>query len=183
MNWSDLGNALAKIGLPLLGAALPIPGGAAIGAALASAVGAATGSPEDVLAAITANSDAQLKARQFELAHQETMLQMQLKYESDMYAAQVEDRSSARSMQTNTRAFTVPTLAFIIVGAFIAMVGSTLLGYAKVDSVLAGTLVGYLSAKCEQVIAFYFGSSAGSEQKSVLLANSTQNSAPKKVGT
>ena len=57
-----------------------------------------------------------------------------------------------------------------MVGAFIAMVGATLAGFAKVESVLAGTLVGYLSAKCEQVLAYYFGSSKGSEQKSALLA-------------
>ena len=174
MDWKTLGEQVAKIGLPLLGAVLPIPGGAAIGTALASAIGSSA-DPESVLAALTSNADAQLKARQFELTHQETMLQIQLKYETDQYAAEVGDRSSAREMQVNTRAFTVPTLAFVIVGAFIAMVASTLLGYAKVDSVLAGTLVGYLSAKCEQVIAFYFGSSHGSQSKDALLANSSPN--------
>jgi len=171
MDWKDLGEEVAKIGLPLLGAVLPIPGGAAIGTALASAIG--SGKPEDILTALTANADAVLKAKQFEETHRETMLQMQLKYETDMYAAEVEDRASARVMQSDTKAFTVPALAFVIVGAFIAMVVGTLLGFAKVDSVLAGTLVGYLSAKCEQVIAFYFGSSNGSQAKDALLANST----------
>ena len=66
-----------------------------------------------------------------------------------------------------------PILAYVIVGSFVAMVGGALLGYAKVDSALAGTLVGYLSAKCEQVIGFYFGSSKGSEDKTLLLAQST----------
>jgi len=173
MDWKALGESVTKIGLPLLGAVLPIPGGMAIGSALASAIGSPSDSPEDLLATLTANSDAVLKARQFELSHQETMLQMQLKYETDMYQASVEDRTSARTMQTSTKAFTVPILAYVVVGSFIAMVASTLLGYAKVDSVLAGTLVGYLSAKCEQVIAFYFGSSAGSQAKDTLIANST----------
>lgn len=180
MNWQDVGSEVAKIGLPLLGAVLPIPGGAAIGTALASALGAKSADPTDVLNALTASADAQLKAHQFEETHQETMLQLQLKYESDLYADEVADRTSARSMQVSTRAFTVPTLAFVIVGAFIAMVVGTLLGYAKVDSVLAGTLVGYLSAKCEQVIAFYFGSSQGSQAKDVLLAQSSPPSAPVK---
>lgn len=173
MDWKALGEQVAKIGLPLLGAVLPIPGGAAIGTALASAMGASSADPQDILTALTASADSQLKAKQFEETHQETMLGLQLKFETDQYAASVADRSSARSMQVSTKAFTVPTLAFVIVGAFIAMVTGTLMGYAKVDSVLAGTLVGYLSAKCEQVVAFYFGSSAGSQSKDVLLANST----------
>lgn len=180
MDWKDLGEAVAKIGLPLLGAVLPVPGGAAIGAALASAIGAGSAAPEDILASLTASSDAVLKAKQFEETHQETMMSLQLKYETDMYAAQVADRGSARMMQTTTKASIVPTLAFIIVGSFIALVIGTLMGYAKVDSALAGTLVGYLSAKCEQVIAFYFGSSNSSQQKDVLIANSTPIVAPVK---
>ena len=81
-----------------------------------------------------------------------------------------QDRNSARDRAIKTSDNTNKVLAFIVVGAFIAMVGATLAGYAKVESVLAGTLVGYLSAKCEQVLAYYFGSSKGSEQKSALLA-------------
>lgn len=181
MDWGQMGEEVAKLGLPLLGAVLPIPGGAAIGTALASALGAKTADPMDILNALTSSADAQLKAHQFEETHQETMLQMQLKFQSDQYAAEVADRGSARQMQVSAKAITVPTLAFVIVGAFIAMVVATLMGYAKVDSALAGTLVGYLSAKCEQVIAFFFGSSQGSQSKDVLLANSTPNPIKKSV--
>ena len=172
MDWKDVGAAIAKLGLPLLGAVLPIPGGAAIGTALASAIGSGSANPSDILTALSANADALEKAREFEQAHQETMLQIQLAHEQAVYASEVTDRGSARAMETTTRAITVPLLAYTIVGAFVAMVGGTLLGYSHVDSALAGTLVGYLSAKCEQVIAFYFGSSSGSQQKSLLLAQS-----------
>lgn len=85
----------------------------------------------------------------------------------------VADRKSARDMQTVTKSFTVPILAYVIVGSFVTMVAGTLLGWAKIDGALAGTLVGYLSAKCEQVIGFYFGSSAGSQAKDELLHKST----------
>lgn len=84
----------------------------------------------------------------------------------------VRDRESARNRESTVRDSTNRVLAYTVVGAFIAMVGSTLLGYAKVDSVLAGTLVGYLSAKAEQVLAYYFGSSVGSQQKTDALAAS-----------
>ena len=33
MDWKQLGEKIVSMGLPLLGAALPLPGGAAIGAA------------------------------------------------------------------------------------------------------------------------------------------------------
>lgn len=82
------------------------------------------------------------------------------------------DRDSARLREMTVKDNTNKILAYTVVGAFIAMVGATLLGYAKVESVLAGTLVGYLSAKCEQVLAYYFGSSAGSREKTKLLAQS-----------
>ncbi len=80
------------------------------------------------------------------------------------------DRDSARKREADTGDLTNRRLAFIIVGSFIAMLGCTLAGWAKVDTVLAGTLIGYLSAKCEQVLAYYFGSSQGSKTKTDLLA-------------
>lgn len=65
-------------------------------------------------------------------------------------------------------------LAYMIVGAFIAVAVTVLLGFAKVESVLAGTFVGYLSAKCELVLAYYFGSSRGSERKTEIMAAAEQ---------
>lgn len=88
------------------------------------------------------------------------------KYEELVY----KDRADARNREVQTKDNTNRVLAYTIVGSFIAMVGATLLGYAKVESVLAGTLVGYLSAKAEQVLAYYFGSSQGSREKTNLLA-------------
>lgn len=107
--------------------------------------------------------------RKLELQFQEDEKERGFRY-ADL---EFKDRDSARNREATVRDNTNKILAFTVVGAFIAMVGATLLGYAKVESVLAGTLVGYLSAKCEQVLAYYFGSSAGSSEKSRLLANST----------
>lgn len=94
MDWKELAAAVAKIGLPLLGAVLPIPGGMAIGTALASAIGSPSSKPEDILATLTASADAVEKAKQFELTHQETMLKLQL----DAEVAQVE--SVNKTLQT-----------------------------------------------------------------------------------
>lgn len=86
MDWKALGESIAKIGLPLLGAVLPVPGGAAIGTALASAIGSPSTKPEDILATLTASADAVTKAKQFEETHQETMLKLTV----DAEVAQVE---------------------------------------------------------------------------------------------
>lgn len=116
---------------------------------------------------MSADQIAQVKLAELELKKQEQSLGL------DFEKLAVEDRASARNMQVATKSNLVPTLAIIIVGSFIALVASTLLGYSKVESALAGTLVGYLSAKAEQVIAFYFGSTASSQRKTELLHQST----------
>jgi hypothetical protein len=80
------------------------------------------------------------------------------------------DRDSARQRESNVKDSTNKILAYAVVGGFLAVVGGTLAGWAKVDSVLAGSLIGYLSAKAEQVLSYYFGSTSGSAEKSRLLA-------------
>lgn len=83
----------------------------------------------------------------------------------------IRDRDSARQREMAVKDNTNTILAFTVVGAFVALVAGTMLGWAKVDSALAGTLVGYLSAKAEQVLAYYFGSTKGSSEKTRLLAH------------
>ncbi len=91
MDWKGVGESIAKIGLPLLGAVLPVPGGAAIGTALASAIGASNSDPQTVLNLLTTSADAMTKAKQFELTHQETMLKLQLDHEIAMRQADSAD--------------------------------------------------------------------------------------------
>ena len=170
MDLKEFGLSLAKIGLPLLGAVLPIPGGAAIGTALASAIGSPSGKPEDILAALTGNAEGMLKAKQFEETHQETILRITVEHEQAMFQAEVDDRSSARLRESAVKDNTNRILAFVIVAGFLATVGFTLAGMAKIEGALAGTLVGYISAKAEQVLAYYFGSSKSSDRKTELLA-------------
>lgn len=115
-------------------------------------------SPSAVTAAIQADPQCAIKLAEID---------------ADQFKTEVEDRKSAREMQTATRSYFVPTLGFFIVASFIGVVVASLLGLAVADSVLAGTLIGYLSGKAEQVISFYFGSSHGSQSKDELLFNST----------
>lgn len=80
------------------------------------------------------------------------------------------DRDSARQREVATGDKVNRNLAYFIIAAFVAMVGSTLSGFTVVDSALAGTLIGYMSAKAEQILSYYFGSTASGQRKTELLA-------------
>ena len=78
MDIKQFGQALAKLGLPILGAALPVPGGAALGKMLGSILGNPDATEEAVLAELSTNQEALRKAKEFEMTHQETLLRLQL---------------------------------------------------------------------------------------------------------
>lgn len=82
----------------------------------------------------------------------------------------IKDRDSARQRESTVKDSTNKILAYIVIGSFIAMVMSILMGWSKAESVMAGTLVGYLSAKAEQVLSYYFGSTKGSADKTAIIA-------------
>lgn len=118
---------------------------------------------------MTSEQIAQVKVAELELQKQAQALGLNFEQLA------VEDRKSARDMQVATKSRLVPFLAILIVMSFIGVVVGTLGGFSKIESAMAGTLIGYLSAKAEQVISFYFGSSAGSQAKDHMLYNSTPN--------
>lgn len=170
MDWQ----ALIKTVAPWIGTALGGPlGGLAVEAA-ANALGisekttdavkqALAGvTPEQMLALKQADQQFQAKMQELGFTHIEKLADLEFK-----------DRDSARNREIQTKDNTNKIIAFVIIGAFIAMVGATLMGWTKAESVLAGTLIGYLSAKAEQVLAYYFGSTSGSNRKTELLAKST----------
>lgn len=74
--FANIRDALVKYGLPMLGAALPVPGGAAIATALADAIGAPSASPSDILKHLGEDADAIEKAKEFETFHAETILRI-----------------------------------------------------------------------------------------------------------
>lgn len=82
MDWKNIGTALAEIGLPLLGSALPIPGGEKIGQHLAAWVtGKQDATPEETLIALS-SSEGQESARQFWASNQTAVLQLHLSAET-----------------------------------------------------------------------------------------------------
>lgn len=137
--------------------------------------------PEEWLAKTlsAANPEMMLKMKQ---ADQAFTLDMK-KLDIDVLKLGVDERANARQREVELskagqKDGTPKVLAFSIVGGFLSMtcglIVTALTGYS-IDSNamgLIGTLVGYLSAKSELVLAYYFGSSSGSQAKDRMLADS-----------
>jgi hypothetical protein len=186
MDLKAIGEEIAKIGLPLLGAVLPIPGGAAIGAALASAIGSPSSAPADILAKLTQDADALQKARQFELTHQETMLKLTLDAQANERATAVQlaqtdaaDRDSARRRQTAVRDLTPAGLAWLLVSASMALAVVLIMGWAPTardaeTAQLVGVVLGYVFSESKQAIAYFLGGSSGETQSKQVIANIAQ---------
>jgi hypothetical protein len=171
MDWKSLAGEVAKIGLPLLGAVLPIPGGAAIGTALASHIGAKSSAPEDILAALTSSAEAVQKAREFEATHQERMLELTQKQELALVQADVDDRKSARQREVDTKDETPKILAAVVVVAWVFIQWHLINNSVPHDMrEIIMRVLGTLDAALVMVLNYYFGSSASSKQKDATLA-------------
>lgn len=165
-------NDLLKTLAPTVASALLGPLGGVAVSALGNLFGVSEPTQQKIADAIQSGQitpDQLSKLKELELQYQNEEKERGFKYAE----IEVKDRDSARNREIQSKDNTNKILAYTVVGAFIAVVGAALLGYAKVDSVLAGTLVGYLSAKAEQVMSYYFGSSSGSDKKTDLLAQSS----------
>lgn len=189
MDLAALGIAVAKIGLPLLGAVLPIPGGAAIGMALASHIGSPSSDPADILATLTQTAESLQKAHEFELTHQATMLKLKLDADQDSYATEVDDRKDARAkFAENAKpdgiavlvlATFALTMAIVLYGCWSILSGGiTIKDVAVVAAIsgLVGSIVGYFAANAQTVLNFRYGGSMGGDKHATQLANGFQAS-------
>jgi hypothetical protein len=144
-------------------------GGPLAGMALAAVSKTLNIAPEEVQDVLNSNKLTAEQVASIQLAELELKKQAQ-SMNIDFEQLAVADRKSARDMQVATKSYLVPLLAVIIVTSFVGVVVSTLAGFSTIDSVMAGTLIGYLSAKADQVLSFFFGSTAGSQRKTELLS-------------
>ena len=101
----------------------------------------------------------------------------------DVLKVELEDRQSARKRQSETGDKWPNGLAVVILFGFFGVVAFILMnGLGHLDSATAafcGTLVGYVSAKADQVISYFFGSSRGSKEKTKALSDLINHSTTK----
>jgi len=113
---------------------------------------------------LTADQIAQVKIAEIEL--QKQAQELGLNFEK----LEVEDRKSARDMQSKTRSLMPPILAGTVTVGFFGIM--TMMFIGKVDSSNPAILMmlGSLGTAWTGIIAYYFGSSAGSQAKTDLLS-------------
>ena len=108
------------------------------------------------------------KLKELELEYQNTEKERGFKYAELAF----KDRDSARSMQKETKSYVPPALAGLVTVGFFGILLGLMLGYAKQSNELL-VMLGSLGTAWTGIIAFYFGSSSGSQAKDQLIYNST----------
>jgi len=166
---SNKAKEIIKVVAPTLGAGLGGPLGGLAGKIIADVV--TGGKPSDLDEAILTQSPETLLAlKRAELEFQTRLEELGIEREK----IEVQDRTSAREMaKVNMKPQMVLSTVFIggYFGIFLSMlVGTIELG--QDEMVMVNVLMGVLTAGIPAILAFWFGSTAGSAVKSQLLFQS-----------
>jgi hypothetical protein len=170
---------LLKVFGPLIGSVAPSIA-TALGGPLAgmatkalsqALLGNENGSEDDLKAAMSNASPEQLSV----LKKIDADFKVQMKsLDIDLEALAVDDRKSARSMQTETKDWIPRALAVSVTLGYFGIIAFVLMsGLPMNGSEVLLMLLGTLSAGWTGVMAFYFGSSSGSQKKDSMIYNST----------
>jgi hypothetical protein len=167
-DWKKLLGAVA----PALGTALGGPFGALAGTVLNAALG--LGDTADEAARVEALKKAtpeQLLALQN--AERQFTLDLQ-KLGVDLAKIDAEDRNSARTREASVKDQVPGTLAVVVTLCFFGLLGWLMLREPPAGSRdILNLMLGALGAAWASIIAYYFGSSAGSQAKNRLLLAAT----------
>lgn len=166
MSWGKVKEVLGE-SAPIIGGLVGGPLGAGVGTIISSILGVEN-NPNAVLAELTANPEAVLKLKQYELDHKIKLEEIHIK-ELDL---KLRDVASARSRQvesekaTGKRDYNLYALAWTIVIGFFLIVYFLMDGTVPEDKTgVLYLLLGTLATAFMQVVHYIFGSSSGSKQK------------------
>jgi hypothetical protein len=134
-------------------------------AAISKAIGVDESKVGDLISnnKLTADQIAQVKLAEIEL--QKQAQDLGLNFEE----LAVDDRKSAREMQVATRSWVPPLLAASVTVGFFSILGMMLLGKVDSNNPAILMMLGSLGTAWTGIIAYYFGSSAGSQAKTEML--------------
>ncbi len=165
-------NDLLKTIAPLLGTAIAGPLGGAAASFIASKLGIEEKTLEAVSGVLTNGkmTPEQISAIKLaEMDFQKFLESNKIKME-DIAAA---DRNSAREMLKTTRSYVPAVLTFLITGGyFVVLIGMMLKMFEVADSQVMLIMLGQLGTAWGVTIAFWFGTTSGSKDKTDILANS-----------
>ena len=134
--------------------------------AISKALGVEPEKVEEVISSnkLTSEQIAQIKLAEIELEKQAR--ELGLNFEK----LAVDDRKSAREMQAATRSFVPPLLAASVTIGFFSILGMMLTGKVDANNPALMMMLGSLGTAWTGIIAYYFGSSAGSQAKTEMLS-------------
>lgn len=160
---------------PMLATALGGPLAGAAVATIGQALGLGQEASEEEIARklASASPDVLLQLKTAEQDFAVKMAELGFKNEADLAKIAADDRASARQREQEVQDWTPRILAYLITGGFFGMLLALIWAPIPEGSkepllLLIGTLGGTFSA----IIAYYFGSTAGGQKKSELLARS-----------
>lgn len=163
---------LLKTVAPWIGAALGGPLGSVAVELATSALGVSEKTTEGLKNALAGATPADLLAlKQAELEFQKQMTELGFKSLADLEGIAAADRASARDMQKSNRSIVPALLTCFVVGAFTA----TLILLLKFDVPATNRdivvyMIGQLSGGFTSALAFWLGTTRGSETKTEMLA-------------
>jgi len=162
MNWLEqvAPTIATALGGPLAGLAV---------SAVSKALGVSQEDAKDMMDSgkMSAEQIAQVKVAEIELQKQAQSLGLNFEQLA------VEDRKSAREMQTSTQSVIPPVLSVLVTAGFFGILGYLMVHPADTGNTPLMIMLGSLGTAWTGIIAFYFGSSAGSQKKDQMLFNST----------
>lgn len=171
-----IGSTLKKLlgGLaPTLGAAFGGPmGGIAMKFLADKFTGGKTGEVEDYL--LSANPEALKELKLAEIEFQQTMRELDI----DLEEIAFKDRASARDLAKSRGMWPQVTLSTVFIVGYFTMMYMFITGdwFSSLDDFAKGQIaimIGVLTGGIAQIMAFWFGSSAGSKAKTEHLAAAT----------
>ena len=136
--------------------------------AVSKAIGVDPSAVQDTINSGKLTADQIASIQSAEIALKAKAQEMNLDFEQ----LAVQDRKSARDLQTTTKSFIPPLLALIITLGFFGILIGMMTGKVTSSDALM-LLLGSLGTAWTGVISFYFGSSASSQNKDTLLHQST----------
>ena len=171
-----------KKAAPFISSALSLGGpvGVLAGTALSAITGALGGGPapssiDDLANLFVKSPDQQKFIQDLKASEQQFQVQMkQLDIQSvdDLEKLAVDDRASARQMEVSVRSKVPAVLAFTITVGFFGMLWYVFgHGVRPETRDMANIMVGTLGSAWLAVVTYYFGSSAGSDRKTEILAS------------
>ena len=162
MNWLEqIAPTIATcLGGPLAGLAV---------SAVSKALGIDASQVQETIDSGKLNADQIASIKQAEIELQKSAQELGLNFEQ----LAVQDRSSARDMQTATHSYIPPTLSILVTFGFFGILSYLMVTPTDTANTPLMIMLGSLGTAWTGIIAFYFGSSAGSQKKDQMLYNST----------